>query len=84
MGQGGCVRRDGQLTTVPLAWKTREVPFAHGRRQAVTIPWGDVYTAYVSTGVPDIEVYMAQKPAAINNMRRLRWVQGLLGFGPVQ
>jgi short subunit dehydrogenase-like uncharacterized protein len=81
---GGFVRKGGVLKNVPLAWKTRTIPFAHAERTAVTIPWGDVYTAYVSTGVPDIEVYMAQKPAAINNMRRLRWVQGLLGFGPLQ
>ena len=25
----------------------------------MTIPWGDVSTAYHSTGIPDIEVYMA-------------------------
>ena len=56
LGQGGCVRRDGELVQVPLAWKTREIPFAHARRNAVTIPWGDVYTAWVSTGIPDIEL----------------------------
>jgi short subunit dehydrogenase-like uncharacterized protein len=26
---------------------------------ATTIPWGDVSTAFYSTGIPDIEVYMA-------------------------
>jgi short subunit dehydrogenase-like uncharacterized protein len=51
---------------------------------AVTIPWGDVYTAFVSTGVPDIEVYMAVKPAAIARLKKLRLVQPLLGLGPVQ
>lgn len=81
---GGRVRRDGRLETVPLAWKTRRVPFAHGERMAMTIPWGDVYTAYVSTGVPNIEVYMATPPAAIKRLRRLRWLRGLLGFGAVQ
>ena len=30
-----------------------------GPRTAMTIPWGDVSTAYHSTGIPDIEVYMA-------------------------
>jgi len=84
MGQGGCVRRDGQLTTVPLAWKTREVPFAHGRRQAVTIPWGDVYTAFVSTGIPDIEVYLALPPSAISKLKMLRRLQPLLRLGVVK
>ncbi|KAA9133258.1 hypothetical protein F3N42_02580 [Marinihelvus fidelis] len=84
LGQGGRVRRDGELVRVPLAWKTRRVPFNHAEREAVTIPWGDVFTAWVSTGVPDIEVYMSVPPAAI---RRLRWMaklQGLLRLGPVQ
>jgi short subunit dehydrogenase-like uncharacterized protein len=78
LGQGGCVRRDGKLTTVPLAWRTRRVPFAHAEREAVTIPWGDVYTAHVSTGIPDIEVYLALPPATIAKMKRLRILQPLL------
>jgi short subunit dehydrogenase-like uncharacterized protein len=81
---GGCVRSNGQLKRVPLAWKTRDIPFAHGVRSAVTIPWGDVYTAHVSTGIPEIEVYISLPRAAINNLRRLRWIQGILGLGPVQ
>ena len=84
LGQGGCVRRDGQLTDVPLAWKTRSIPFAHGRRQAVTIPWGDVYTAFVSTGIPDIEVYLSLPPSSITKLKRLRWAQGLLRVGAVK
>jgi short subunit dehydrogenase-like uncharacterized protein len=84
MGNGGRIRRDGELVEVPLAWKTRKIPFAHSERLAVTIPWGDVYTAYVSTGVPDIEVYMSMPPAMISNMRYMRWFQPLLGLGLVQ
>ena len=84
LAMGGCVRREGRLTRVPLAWKTRTVPFAHGDRTAVTIPWGDVFTAYVSTGVPDIEVYMAVPPAAATRLRRIRWLQPMLAMGSVQ
>ncbi len=81
---GGCIRRNGRLESVPLAWKTRKIPFAHAERTGVTIPWGDVYTAWVSTGIPDIEVYMALPPRTIAHLRRLRWLQGLLGLAPVQ
>ena len=81
---GGCVRRDGKLKWVPLAWKTREIRFKHGKRLAVTIPWGDVFTAYISTGVPDIEVYMAAPPSAILRMKRLRMVKPLLSMEWVQ
>ena len=32
----------------------------------MTIPWGDVSTAFRSTGIPNIEVYMAVPPSAIS------------------
>jgi short subunit dehydrogenase-like uncharacterized protein len=83
-GDGGCIRRDGELKTVPLAWQARSVPFAHGERMAVSIPWGDVYTAFVSTGVPNIEVYMSMPPSMIRRMRRLRWIRPVLRTGLVK
>jgi short subunit dehydrogenase-like uncharacterized protein len=84
LGKGGWVRRDGQLTAVPLAWKSRQIPFAHGPRSAITIPWGDVYTAWVSTGVGNIEVYMSVPPTTAKNLRRMRFLQPLLGTALVQ
>jgi short subunit dehydrogenase-like uncharacterized protein len=57
--QPGVVRRDGELTPVPAAWKTRTIDFGAGPAQAVTIPWGDVFTAYHTTGIPNIETYIA-------------------------
>jgi short subunit dehydrogenase-like uncharacterized protein len=84
MGMGGRVRRDGKLLEVPLAWKSRTIPFAHADRSAMTIPWGDVYTAFISTGIPDIEVYMAVPPGTIAKMQRMRWMKPLLGLGFVQ
>jgi len=81
---GGCVRKDGKLTWVPLAWKTREIRFPQGKRLAVTIPWGDVFTAYISTGVPDIEVYMSTPPSSIMQMKRMRMLKPLLTMQWVQ
>ncbi len=81
---GGCVREDGKLKWVPLAWKTREIPFRHTSRLAVTIPWGDVFTAYVSTGIPNIEVYMSSPPSGILQMKRLRMLKPLLAMQWVQ
>ena len=84
MGQGGRIRRDGELKQVPLAWKTREIPFAHARRNAVTIPWGDVFTAWVSTGVPNIEVYMSLPQQSLRRLRLMRYLRPLLALGPVR
>jgi short subunit dehydrogenase-like uncharacterized protein len=84
LGKGGRIRRGGSLVDVPLAWKTRTFSRDGEARPAMTIPWGDVYTAYVSTGIADIEVYMVVPKTAIASARRLRIVQPLLGWGPMQ
>lgn len=84
LGKGGRVRRDGAMVRVPLGYKQREFAFPRGNRQAVTIPWGDVYTSFVSTGIPNIEVYMAMPPRTIARLRQMRWFTPLLGLAPVQ
>jgi short subunit dehydrogenase-like uncharacterized protein len=84
LASGGRVRINGELREVPLAWKTREFDRDGKPRSAMTIPWGDVYTAYVSTGIPNIEVYMTVPPATIRRAQRLRMIQPLLGLGIVQ
>jgi short subunit dehydrogenase-like uncharacterized protein len=87
---GGCrARIDGELRTVPLAWKHREFVRDGGasrkiRRSAMTIPWGDLYTAFVSTGIPNIETYMVVSPKTIKNVRRMRYFQPMLKWGFVQ
>ena len=83
LARGGRVRRAGQLVSVPLAYKTRTFSRDGAPRTAMTIPWGDLYTAFVSTGIPDIETYLVAPAAAIANARRLNWLRPLLGFGPV-
>src|SRR4051812_28385995 len=57
VGQGGAIRKDGKITRVAAAWKTREIDFGELTKNAVTIPWGDVAQEYYSTGIPNIEVY---------------------------
>jgi short subunit dehydrogenase-like uncharacterized protein len=82
---GGMIRQGGRLTRVPAAHRTRVIDFGDGKpRTAVTIPWGDVATAYYSTGIPDIEVYASVPPTLIRLMRASRYIGGLLRTRPVQ
>jgi len=82
--RGGLVRRDGQLTPVPGAWKTRKIDFGQGEVQTMTIPWGDVSTAWYSTGIPNIEVYMAA-PLGMRLASRMSGAFGwLLGSSAMQ
>ncbi len=80
----GAIRRDGDIVPVPLAWQSREIEFSCGRRSTVTIPWGDVSTAYYSTGIPNIEVYTGMPPAAIARARKLRLLVRLAAFQPIK
>ncbi|MGD9588786.1 MAG: trans-acting enoyl reductase family protein [Pyrinomonadaceae bacterium] len=85
VGRGGAIRKDGQITPVPAAWKTREIDFGNGIvKTGVTIPWGDVSTAYYSTGIPNIEVFTVAPPGALKAMKMSRYFGWLLAMGPVQ
>jgi short subunit dehydrogenase-like uncharacterized protein len=80
--QGGMVRRNGVLVEVPVGAKTREIDFGRGPRTAILMPWGDVSTAYHSTGIPNIEVYMtfpAAMTRALQAARYFGWLMGLPG-----
>ena len=60
---GDWVRRDGRLETPEEPHKTRQVDFGSGPVQAVRLTWGDVFTAYYSTAIPNIEVFMSMSKA---------------------
>lgn len=82
--KGGLARVDGRLVRVPAAQKTMEIPFSDKPRLAMTIPWGDLSTAFRSTGIPNIEVYMAVPPSAVSSARRMRRFAPLVGLPFVQ
>jgi short subunit dehydrogenase-like uncharacterized protein len=82
--RGGAIRRDGVITAVPACWRTRVIDFGRGPVVAMTIPWGDVSTAWYSTGIPNIEVYIAAPWRQRVLARLLRPFGWLVGRRPVQ
>lgn len=82
--QGSMVRRDGKLMKTPLATYTRTIAFGHEPKMAVAIPWGDVSTAWHSTGIDNIEVYIPMSPRKIAQLKRMNWFRGMLGWSWVQ
>lgn len=83
-GTGGAVRRDGTIVPVPAAWRTRNIDFGRGPVRAVTIPWGDVATAFYSTGIPNIEVFTVVPGPVLVLLRASRYLGKLLGRPAVQ
>lgn len=79
LGRPGAVRRDGQIVPVPLGHKTRRIPYRKDKeRFSMTIPWGDVSTAYYTTGIPNIETYTAIPPGNYKWVRLQRYLGPLL------
>ncbi len=81
---GGRARIDGKIVAVPNAWKTMRVPFRGGSRLAMTIPWGDVASAFYSTGIQNIETYMVVPRMQIVAARWLGWAFRMASLGAVQ
>jgi short subunit dehydrogenase-like uncharacterized protein len=57
LGEGGAVRRSGQIVHTPLGRLGRWINFGPAKLFTMSIPWGDVATAYYSTGIPNITSY---------------------------
>ena len=78
MERGGVIRRNGELTRVPPGWRTRDVDYGDGAERAISIPWGDIATAFYSTGIGNIVVYAAAPRAQRIAMRVSRFAAPLL------
>ena len=83
--RGGALRRGGRLRPVAVGALTREIEFVPGRpRTAVAIPWGDLATAYRTTGIPDITTWMGVGRRRATALRRLGSLRALLAPKPVR
>lgn len=54
---GGRARVGGALSTVPMAHRQTTALFPAGPKTVSAIPWGDVASAYRTTGIPNITTY---------------------------
>jgi short subunit dehydrogenase-like uncharacterized protein len=84
MHRGGMIRQDKELVGVPPAWQVVDVDFGRGPVKVVSIGWGDVSTAYHSTGIPNVQTYMAFPPSAIRVLRAMRTIGPLVYSNPVK
>jgi short subunit dehydrogenase-like uncharacterized protein len=84
LAHGGKVRRDGRIVDVPFAFRVRHIDFGRGERTAMTIPWGDVSTAFHTTGIAGIECFISCPPKFARFAGWLNWMRALIGWGWVQ
>lgn len=68
LGEPGATRKNGLITPEPVGKTGKKIPFktADGEQKGLfvmSIPWGDVSTAYFSTGIPNITSYTGMAKA---------------------
>ena len=78
LGAGSAERVNGRIVKVPMAWKTMTVAVDGKSYNTMSIPWGDVSTAYHSTGIPNIETYTAVSKSALRFAKMQNWLGPLL------
>lgn len=72
LGEGGAIRKDGKIIRQQLGKKGMWVDFyvgSSGERKklfVMTIPWGDISTAYFTTGIPNIESFTGMSRKVYN------------------
>jgi short subunit dehydrogenase-like uncharacterized protein len=59
LGLPGAVRKNGILVPEPIGKRGMWIDFPDDKQRSfmMSIPWGDISTAYFSTGIPNIETY---------------------------
>ncbi|MDP2188368.1 MAG: saccharopine dehydrogenase NADP-binding domain-containing protein [Sphingobacteriaceae bacterium] len=87
LGTGGHERRAGKLVDAPMAKHGKWIDFGEKKRFVISIPWGDLCTAWLSTSIPNITTYTGGSPKLfpwlklmplINPLLRTRWMRNLL------
>lgn len=76
--RAGRIRRDGKIISVPNVYDSKEIDFGRGPSRLVTMGWGDVSTAYHSTGIPNVTVYMGFPKAMITMMKFMKFAGPVL------
>lgn len=76
LGEKGAKRVDGKIIRVPLGQNGMQVDFGEKKLFCMSIPWGDISTAYHTTGIQNIETFTAVKPSLYKQLK----FQGLFNW----
>ena len=78
------VRRNGRLEVSGRGLQTRLIDFGSGPVTTTRMTWGDIFTAYYSTGIPNIEDYLALPEATRRQLAVLAFVRPLFKLAVVR
>lgn len=87
LGYGGAARENGKIVKQALGKKGMWIDFGEKKLFVMSIPWGDVSTAFYTTGIPNIQVYTAIKrgihsmmklQGSFNWLLRMEWMKNMI------
>ncbi len=78
LGYGGIMRKENQLVPFTLGEDVLELDFGKFTTKTTRIQWGDISTAWRSTGIPTIEVFAGADESAIQNLKMSNYLGWLL------
>ncbi len=77
LGEAGAERKNGKIVPVPVGQKGKTIDFGPEKFFVMSLPWGDVFTAYHTTGIENIVVYTNISPAVyyfLKFQRLFNWI----------
>ncbi|MBS1506148.1 MAG: saccharopine dehydrogenase NADP-binding domain-containing protein [Bacteroidetes bacterium] len=77
LGLGSAIRQNGKIIPVPLHEGITEIDYGPFRLQSARIPWGDVSTAFYSTGIGNIEVFRGADAKMLKQLKMSRYLNWL-------
>jgi short subunit dehydrogenase-like uncharacterized protein len=80
----GKVREHGEVVEVALAAKAKSIQFIDKARYCMSIPWGDIETAYHSTGIQNIVVFTETPEAQVKWVKRFSSIAGIFAWAWLQ
>lgn len=79
--KGSAQRKDGTIVHGKSGEDVRKIDFGNGQVwSAASIPWGDIVTAWHTTGIANIKVYMGLPDKAIASMKASNWLRPILAL----
>ncbi len=83
-GKGSAFRQDGEIIQCPLASIYKKINYGGKDRLSVCIAWGDVFTAFYTTGIPNIKVFTGMPARTFKALKRASKLTGLIKTRLVQ
>ena len=78
LGEPQMVRRNGKYEGQLMGSSTLDVDYGAFKQLSMGISWGDISTAFTSTGIPNIEVFSGTKPEQVAKVKKMGKLSFLL------